>query len=108
MAEAPSGLPAPCWHDVFVCSHSHLCLQGSSRAGFRECRSSAAARRPPSTVEILAYERGRGVFAGFAMGSGSLRPGNDTDEEVYGREVDAAVSVLLTLLHPRRDHRRCR
>ena len=27
-------------------SRSHLCLQGSSRAGSRECRSSPAARRP--------------------------------------------------------------
>ena len=44
----------PCLLDFVVCSRSHLRLQGSSRAGSRQCRSSAAARRPPPFGETAA------------------------------------------------------
>ena len=52
-------MPAPCRHDFVVGSRSHLYLQGSSRAGSRECRSSAAARRPPPFGETAAALEGR-------------------------------------------------
>ena len=45
-------------------------------------------------AEILTYGRSRGLFAGVSLAGASLRPDDDANEEVYGREVDA--ELLLT------------
>ena len=38
--------------------------------------------------------RSRGLFAGISLAGASLRPDDDANEEVYGREIDA--ELLLT------------
>ena len=45
-------------------------------------------------AEILTYGRSRGLFAGVSLQGASLRPDDDANEEVYGREIDA--ELLLT------------
>jgi len=45
-------------------------------------------------AEILTYGRSRGLFAGISLEGASLRPDNDANEEVYGREIEA--ELLLT------------
>jgi lipid-binding SYLF domain-containing protein len=45
-------------------------------------------------AEILTYGRSRGLFAGVSLEGASLRPDDDANEEIYGREVDA--ELLLT------------
>src|SRR5258706_6262312 len=38
-------------------------------------------------AEILGYSRSRGVFAGVALEGATLRPDNDDNRKLYGREV---------------------
>ena len=45
-------------------------------------------------AEILTYGRSRGLFAGVSLQGASLRPDDDANEAVYGREIDA--ELLLT------------
>ena len=45
-------------------------------------------------AEILTYGRSRGLFAGVSLEGASLRPDDDANEEVYGREIDA--ELILT------------
>ena len=43
------------------------------------------------TAEILTYGRSRGLFAGVSLEGASVRPDNEANENIYGREVDATV-----------------
>ena len=45
-------------------------------------------------AEILTYGRSRGLFAGVSLEGASLRPDDDANKDIYGREVDA--ELLLT------------
>lgn len=38
-------------------------------------------------ADILSWSRNRGVFAGVALAGATLRPDNDVDKELYGREL---------------------
>jgi lipid-binding SYLF domain-containing protein len=38
-------------------------------------------------AEILSYSRARGVFAGISLDGATLRPDDDTNAELYGKEV---------------------
>ena len=40
-------------------------------------------------AEILSYSRARGLFAGVSLEGTSLRPDNDANNEVYGRQLTA-------------------
>jgi lipid-binding SYLF domain-containing protein len=40
-------------------------------------------------AEILSYSRSRGVFAGISIEGASMRPDDDANEVLYGREVEA-------------------
>jgi lipid-binding SYLF domain-containing protein len=40
-------------------------------------------------AEILAYSRSRGVFAGIALDGATLRPDNEENRALYGRDVTA-------------------
>ena len=42
-------------------------------------------------AEILAYSRSRGVFAGVTLDGASLRPDNEDNHELYGRQVTQAA-----------------
>jgi lipid-binding SYLF domain-containing protein len=38
-------------------------------------------------AEMLAYSRSRGVFAGISLQGATLRPDNEDNRELYGREI---------------------
>lgn len=40
-------------------------------------------------AEILSYSRSRGVFAGISFEGSSMRPDDDANEVLYGREIEA-------------------
>ena len=44
-------------------------------------------------AEILTYSRARGAFAGVSLEGASLRPDNDANRKLYGREVSAKEIV---------------
>lgn len=43
--------------------------------------------------EILSYSRARGVFAGISLEGSTLRPDNDANRRLYGRDVRASEIV---------------
>jgi SH3 domain-containing YSC84-like protein 1 len=45
-------------------------------------------------AEILSYSRSRGLFAGISLEGSTLRPDNDANKEIYGREITAKQIVL--------------
>jgi SH3 domain-containing YSC84-like protein 1 len=45
-------------------------------------------------AEILSYSRTKGVFAGISLAGSSLRPDNDANKRIYGREIPASKIVL--------------
>ena len=50
-------------------------------------RSGAAATDAQLTAEMLSYSRARGLFAGFDLSGGVLRPDNDASRDFYGHAV---------------------
>jgi lipid-binding SYLF domain-containing protein len=45
-------------------------------------------------AEILSYSRARGLFAGVSLAGSTLRPDNDANKNLYGKEVDAKAIVF--------------
>ncbi|MGH9546598.1 MAG: lipid-binding SYLF domain-containing protein [Terriglobales bacterium] len=45
-------------------------------------------------AEILSYSRARGLFAGISLAGSTLRPDNDANKKLYGKEVNAKDIVL--------------
>src|SRR3981189_1390 len=45
-------------------------------------------------AEILSYSRARGLFAGVSLAGSTLRPDNDANKNLYGKEVDAEAIVF--------------
>jgi lipid-binding SYLF domain-containing protein len=45
-------------------------------------------------AEILSYSRARGLFAGISLAGSTLRPDNDANKNLYGKEVDAKAIVF--------------
>lgn len=50
-------------------------------------RSAQAETDAEMHAEMLSYSRSRGIFAGIALDGATLRPDNDTNREIYGRNV---------------------
>src|SRR5215469_3998947 len=44
--------------------------------------------------EILSYSRARGVFAGVSLEGSTIRPDNDANKQIYGKELEAKQIVL--------------
>ena len=40
-------------------------------------------------AEVLTYSRARGLFAGISLEGSTLRPDNDANERIYGKQLDA-------------------
>jgi lipid-binding SYLF domain-containing protein len=57
-------------------------------------RAATAATDAQLTAQILSYSRSKGLFAGVALEGAVLRPSNDDNKGLYGREV-AARDILL-------------
>jgi SH3 domain-containing YSC84-like protein 1 len=45
-------------------------------------------------AEILSYSRARGLFAGISLSGSTLRPDNDANKKLYGKEVGAKAIVF--------------
>ncbi len=45
-------------------------------------------------AEILSYSRARGLFAGISLAGSTLRPDNDANKSLYGKEVSAKEIVF--------------
>ena len=52
-------------------------------------RSASAATDAQLSAQILSYSRSKGLFAGLALEGAVLRPSNDGNKDLYGREVSA-------------------
>src|SRR5437762_6598396 len=59
----------------------------ASAAGGPKGRTAAAGTNATMRAEILTYSRSRGAFAGVSLNGAVLRPDNDANKNLYGREV---------------------
>ena len=44
--------------------------------------------------EILSYSRARGLFAGISLEGSTIRPDNNANKQIYGKELEAKQIVL--------------
>jgi len=56
-------------------------------------RDAAAATDVTLRSEMLSYSRARGVFAGISLEGSTLRPDEDANRKVYGKEATAAEII---------------
>jgi len=57
-------------------------------------RTAAADTDVTMKAEILTYSRARGVFAGVSLEGSTLRPDNDANKHLYGKEIPAKEIVM--------------
>lgn len=57
-------------------------------------RTASAETDVAMRAEILTYSRARGAFAGVSLAGSTLRPDNDANKHLYGKEVPAKDIVL--------------
>jgi lipid-binding SYLF domain-containing protein len=57
-------------------------------------RTASAATDATMRAEILSYSRARGAFAGISLEGSTLRPDNDANKRLYGKEISASGIVL--------------
>ena len=50
-------------------------------------------------AEMLTYSRAQGLFAGISLEGSTLRPDNDANKQIYGREVDPKQIVRENSVH---------
>lgn len=66
----------------------------ASAAAGPKGRDTSAATDATLRAEILSYSRARGAFAGVSLEGSTLRPDNDANKKLYGKEVSASDIVL--------------
>jgi SH3 domain-containing YSC84-like protein 1 len=59
-------------------------------------RDAAASTDVKLNAEILTYSRSKGAFAGISLDGSTLRPDNDANKHLYGKEIDAKDIVLTS------------
>jgi lipid-binding SYLF domain-containing protein len=57
-------------------------------------RTASAETDVTMRAEILSYSRARGLFAGISLAGSTLRPDNDANKALYGKDVDAKEIVF--------------
>ena len=57
-------------------------------------RTAAAETDVAMKAQILTYSRARGAFAGVSLEGSTLRPDNDANKNLYGKEIAAKEIVL--------------
>jgi len=57
-------------------------------------RNASAETDASFRAEILSYSRARGLFAGISLAGSTLRPDNDANKKLYGKEVSAKDVVF--------------
>jgi lipid-binding SYLF domain-containing protein len=91
----------------------------ASAAAGPKGRDTAAATDATMRAEILSYSRARGAFAGISLEGSTLRPDNDANKRLYGKEIKAedivlkdevkappSASLLLKTLNTKSRHRK--
>lgn len=63
-------------------------------------RTATAETDAQMRAEILAYSRSRGVFAGISLKGSTLRPDNNANKELYGKEVSNKEVVTAGMTAP--------
>lgn len=66
----------------------------ASAAAGPKGRDTSAATDATLRAEILTYSRARGAFAGVSLEGSTLRPDNDGNKNLYGKEISAEDIVL--------------
>ncbi|HEY2351208.1 MAG TPA: lipid-binding SYLF domain-containing protein [Candidatus Acidoferrum sp.] len=66
----------------------------ASAAAGPKGRTAEASTDATLRAEILSYSRSRGLFAGVSLAGATVRPDNDANERVYGKEVSARDIVF--------------
>ena len=72
----------------------------ASAAAGPKGRDAAAATDATMRAEILSYSRARGAFAGVSLEGSTLRPDNDANKRLYGKEISAADIALKDKVPP--------
>ncbi|MGC2763998.1 MAG: lipid-binding SYLF domain-containing protein [Candidatus Acidiferrum sp.] len=72
----------------------------ASAAAGPKGRTASAATDATMRAEILSYSRARGAFAGISLEGSTLRPDNDANTKLYGKEVKADAIVLKDAVKP--------
>jgi SH3 domain-containing YSC84-like protein 1 len=72
----------------------------ASAAAGPKGREASAATDVTMRAEILSYSRARGVFAGISLSGSTLRPDNDANKRLYGKEISASDIVLNGAVTP--------
>src|ERR1700728_2059012 len=57
-------------------------------------RNASAETDVTMRAEILSYSRARGLFAGISLAGSTLRPDNDGNKKLYGKDVTAEAIVF--------------
>lgn len=57
-------------------------------------RNASAETDVTMRAQILSYSRARGLFAGISLAGSTLRPDNDANKRLYGKDVSAKEIVL--------------
>jgi SH3 domain-containing YSC84-like protein 1 len=63
-------------------------------------RNASASTDATLRAEILTYSRARGAFAGISLDGSTLRPDNDGNKALYGKEINADAIVLNGAVPP--------
>ncbi len=79
--------------NALLSSKVKLGADASAAAGPKG-RATGAATDASMRAEILTYSRSRGLFAGVSLEGSTLRPDNEANENVYGREISARDIIL--------------
>jgi SH3 domain-containing YSC84-like protein 1 len=66
----------------------------ASAAAGPKGRDMSAATDATMRAEILSYSRARGAFAGVSLEGSTLRPDNDANKKLYGKDIKAEDIVL--------------
>jgi lipid-binding SYLF domain-containing protein len=72
----------------------------ASAAAGPKGRTASAETDAWMSAEILSYSRSKGLFAGVSLEGSTLRPDNDSNEELYGRRMEAGDIVRSESLQP--------
>jgi lipid-binding SYLF domain-containing protein len=72
----------------------------ASAAAGPKGRDTSAATDATMRAEILTYSRARGAFAGVSLEGSTLRPDNDANKNLYGKEINAEAIVLKGAVPP--------
>ncbi len=63
-------------------------------------RNASAETDVTMRAEILSYSRARGLFAGVSLAGSTLRPDNDANKKLYGKDVSAEAIVFDKAVPP--------